>query len=126
MQSITGFSRDNCEWFIKVTKKAVKWHMLWTMFCVTVTVFDFQTLIQNTTAWSGISVGAMAVTSLWSFIFLLESFSDLRSEKLRYRYLTELHDTQQASTEKEQYLLAKRYYEQLKESLERSNGQNTQ
>ena len=62
----------------------------------------------------------MFVTLFWSFHFLLESMSELKNEKCRLKFLTELHDTQLASGERQQYLNSKKYYDQLRESLEKN------
>lgn len=125
MESITGFSIDNCERDIKFSKKMVTGQILWVTFNLAITFFDAHTLMINPTAWTGASFGAMLVTSLWSLMFLLESCRELKSEKLRFKFLTELHDTQIASMEREQYKMSKLHYDQLRESLEKNNDTRT-
>ena len=122
MDSITGISLESCERNIKFDRKWTRGQLLWVMFNISVTCFDGHTLMTHPTTFSGVAFGAMLITSLWSIIFLFESWNELRSEKLKLKYLTELHETQLASSERGQYLNAKLAYEQMKESLEKSNG----
>jgi hypothetical protein len=117
MESMTGFSKDNCERDIKFYRKMFKGQILWVMFNLSVTFFNGYALMHPPSAWSGSAFGAMAVTSIWSLMFLLESWEDLRSSKLKYNFFTELHDVQMASTERKHYEIARKNYEELTISL---------
>lgn len=120
MDSIISISKDICESNIKYNLKGIREHIFWTVFIVCVTCFDLQTLINSPGAFLGALFGAMLITSVRYILVLFELYSELQSEKLRYKFLTELHDIQMSSDDRNQYIKEKKYYEQLKESLQKT------
>lgn len=113
MDSFTGMSIDNCERNIKFNRKWVRYQLLWLLFIVCLTCFDGQTLMSNHSIFGAINFGMILVTFLWSLVFFLESWNELKNEKRKLRFLTELHETQMASGERKEYLNLKNYYERL-------------
>jgi hypothetical protein len=113
MESITGFSMESCERNIKFYKKMLKGQVLWVMFNLAITCFDWSVLDAPHTKLTGIGFGAMIITSIWSIMFLIETWSEWSNEKLRLKFLTELHDAQLASGERQQYKNAREHYESV-------------
>lgn len=117
MDSITSFSKDSCERNIKFNRKWVRYQLLWLLFILCLTSFDGQSLWENHSIFGAINFGMMLITALWSFVFFLESWSDLKNEKRKFQFLTELHETQTASLERKQYLDVKNQYERMIKQL---------
>lgn len=117
IDSITSFSRNCCEDRIKFLKKTVRGNMAWTMFMLAITAYDCYDLYQRPSTFTGFALGSMVITSIWTIMFLFEFLGDLKGEKLRHLYLTELHDKQLASGEREEYLSAKKHYEEALQNL---------
>jgi len=126
MDSITDFSRSCCEDRITFLKKMIRGQIAWALFMLAITAYDCQTLYLSPSAFSGLAVGAMLITLLWALLFLSESMSDLKGEKLKFRYLTELRDKQLASGEREQYINAKKFYEQALANLTKATPTDEQ
>ena len=121
MDTYTGLIKDSCERDIQFNKKWIRYQMLWVVFNLSTTCFNAQTLMNDHRIFSAIAFGAMLVVFLLSLFLLMQSWDELKNEKLKLKFLTELHETQLASGERQQYINAKLYYEQLKEALEKNN-----
>lgn len=123
MDSYIDMSIRNCESIIKFGKKTVRGQILMVSFNVALLLFNWQTFRFSPSSLTAWGFGAMAVTVLWSLIFLFESWREHRLDKQKLCFLNELHDTQMASKERETYMNAKNYYEHLIEQLkEKQNG----
>lgn len=114
---MTDFYKTNCEIDIKFYRKMFRSQFLWVMFNLSVTCFDASSLLITPTVWTGAAFGAMAITTIWTLVFLFEAWGDLRNSKLKYKFLTELHDIQMASNERKHYEMARKNYEELIENL---------
>lgn len=127
MDSILNMSVESCEWSLKFNKKMVRGQMLWVSFNVALLLFDWQNFNMNPSSLTAWGFGAMAVTVLWSSIFLLECWSDLRRDRQKLNHLTKLRDGQMASMEREHYLQVKNHYERLIHQLkEKQNDSGIQ
>lgn len=113
MDSMFNISIEHCEWSLKFNKKIVRGQMLWVSFNVALLLFDWQNFNMNPSSLTAWGFGAMAITVLWSSVFLLECWSDLRRDRQKLNHLTKLRDEQIASSEREQYLQMKNHYERL-------------
>jgi hypothetical protein len=113
MDSMFNISIGHCEWNLKFNKKIVRGQMLWVSFNVALLLFDWQNFNMNPSSLTAWGFGAMAITVLWSSVFLLECWSDLRRDRQKLNHLTKLRDEQMASSEREQYLQMKNHYERL-------------
>lgn len=113
MESVIEFSMKSHENTVKFTRKMVTGQMIWVGFNISLVCFDWFNFINSPSKLSAFSFGAMAVTALWSFIFLLQVLSEFKTEKHHLKFLTELRNTQMMSDERQQYLNAKKTYEQM-------------
>jgi len=117
MQSVTSLLMENCENDIKFQKKMIIGQFIWVIFNLSITYFDWVALDYSHPKSIGIAFGSIAVTTLFSILFLIDSLIDLRKYKLRYKFLTEIHAQQLASGEIAQYINAQNTYEQLIKNL---------
>lgn len=122
MESIFRLSTDSCESSIKFTKKLFKGQAAWVSFNILILCFDWHDFISSPSRLSSFAFGAMMITALWSIVFLLETYGELKGEKLRLKHLTEFNDTNMASMERKQYIQAKEHYEQLANLNLRTNN----
>jgi hypothetical protein len=122
MESVLEFSMRCHEDTLKFTKKMCTGQMFWVVFNIALVLFDWSTFINSPSHLTAFSFGAMCITTLWSLVFLLSSYSDLRTEKHHLRFLKELRETQIASGEREQFLQAKNHYEQLIANLKENQN----
>jgi hypothetical protein len=113
MNSFIDISKEHCEYTVKYNQKGMKYQLLWMMFVLCMTVFEGQTLISHPNILQAIIVGMMIVTSLWTIFYFLESRLDLKNEKRKLKFLTDLHNTQLASQDYQHYKDARTYYQQL-------------
>jgi hypothetical protein len=120
MDTFTSLSRDNCVRAIKLSKKWLKVQSVWVLFNLSITCFDWQTMINNHSFHDGILFGIMLVTSLWSIILLLESWAEFRNEKYKLKFLTELNEIELSCNERQEYVTAKEHYERLIENIKRT------
>jgi hypothetical protein len=113
MESVLEFSKRCHEDSLKFTRKILHGQMFWVLFNIALLVFDWSTFVNSPSHLTAFSFGAMCVTALWSFIWMLHTWDDVRKEKLHLKYLTELEDNNLASAERQQFLNAKKEYERL-------------
>ena len=125
MDIFTTFTKDLAHMDVKFSRKIFRGHTLWVMFNLSVTAFDFYAMTSSPTTMAACSFGAMLVTSLWSLVFLLESWKDLRDDKQRHNFLIELNEKQLASSELRSAMSAKQSYEKAMESLEKNNDKGS-
>lgn len=124
MESVLEFSTRCHEDSMKFTRKALNSQMLWVAFNISLVVFDWNTFINSPSHLTAFSFGAMSITALWSFVWMLMAWGELRDDKNRLKYLNELKEQQLASGERQQYMMAKQQYEQMIENLkEKKNDQ---
>lgn len=117
MESVLEFSKRYHEDSYKSTRKIFTLQMIWVVFNLSVLCFDWFTFINSPSMLTSFSFGAMTITALLSFIFLLQIYGEMKTEKRHLQFLNELHNTQIASTELRQYIEVKKHYEQLIETL---------
>ncbi len=125
MESVVDISVESCERNIKFDRKYVRGQAAWVVFNFSILIFDWHTFMTSPSNFSSFGFGAMAITTLWSTMFFLESWRELRDEKLRLKFLTELKDTHFSSMERQQYVEVKNHYERLIEQLKEKNNEPT-
>jgi hypothetical protein len=123
MDSVLGLSTKSTEDSIKFIKKVFRSQGAWTLFIIFILIFDWGNFLASQSRLSAFSFGAMVVTAFWSVLFLFQTYDELRNEKRKLKFLEELQNTQIASGERQQYLDAKKYYENLVEQLKEKKNE---
>lgn len=119
IESVVRFSKRCREDSFKSTRKIFIGNFLWLVFNISLVIFDWETFINSPSHVTAVSFGAMLVTTVWSFFWMLQTWDEVKTEKHHLKFLTELEATQMASAELRGYANAKNEYEQLIERLQK-------
>ena len=93
MESALDLLVESSERIIKFDNKLVRHQAMWVLFNLCLLIFDWQTFYSSPSHLTAFVFGAMAVTLLWSFVFFLHAWSELKDEKRKLKFLQELRET---------------------------------
>lgn len=90
--SYMDFSIECAQIEVRFSRKHFRSQMIWSIFCAALLAYDWSNAYNHPSFLTTTAFGCMIVNCLWTFMFCLEAWQELKQDKARLARLREAND----------------------------------